>query len=199
MRRPLSLAAPAAVAALALLAPLVAGPSPAVAGTRSIVDNGDYDVIHRDIDMTRLKVTYRRKAVRAELRFADLRQARRLRILVSFTTRPDESLEAPTYGNFVELRLNPSRKRSVVNWVINPAYDDYRRTACLGVKAKPDYQRDVITYVVPRRCMRFDKGRGYVASYASARKYTPQDWTTGSPGASTGRWFDTTYGFRTPG
>lgn len=181
-----------------LVLPLLAA-SPSYAGSRTIVDNGDYDVVHRDIDMTRLTVTYTRRVVRAELRFADLRQARRLRIFVSFTTRPDDSLEAPTYGNFVELRLRPTRTRKTVNWVINPAFDDYRVQRCRGVKAVPDYGRDLISYVVPRRCMRFDKGRGHVASYASARKYTKSSWSTGSPANSTGTWFDTTYSIRTPG
>jgi hypothetical protein len=187
---------PAVVTGLALLTTTLAGPS--YAGTNAIVDNGDYDVPHRDIDMHKLKVTYDAKGVRATLSMKDLRKRKRLRIFVAFTTRPSDDPFAPVYGNFVEFRLNAKGKKRVVNWVINPALTDYTPEKCAGVKVKPNYDRDKLKYKVPNRCIRFDLNRGYVDSYASARKYTPGHYDEGSPANSTGDWFDTTYDLRTP-
>ena len=74
---------PAVIAGLALLTTTLAGPS--YAGTNAIVDNSDYDVPHRDIDMHKLKVTYDAKGVRATLSMKDLRKRKRLRS--GFTSR----------------------------------------------------------------------------------------------------------------
>lgn len=178
---------------LAVCATLLAPPT-ARAGTRSITDNGDYDVVHRDIDVDRLTVTYTRKVARAEVRYRDLRQVRRLRLFVGFLTRESPDPESPLYGNLVELRLAPNGTRSTINWLVDPADEGYTKRGCRGVKATPDYRRDVITYVVPRRCMHFITTKGYV----SARKYTAAHWHGGDPGRSTGDWFDTTYTLRTP-
>ena len=63
---------------------------------------------------------------------------------------------------------------------------------------KADYAKDRITYKVPNRCAGFDLARGYVDTYASARKYKPAHWDEGSPASSTGDWFDTTYDLVVP-
>jgi hypothetical protein len=196
------IARPAARGVAALLACLsLAAPStlsPAYAGTRTLHDNSDYDVPTRDIDMAKLKVTYDGKGVRATVTMKDLRRTDRIRIFVAFLTRPTDDIDAPEYGNLVEFRLDEHRRQKVVNWVVNPDYDDYSKQKCRGIKVKADYDKERLTYKVPNRCVRFDFARAYVDSYASARKYKPQHWDEGSPANSTGDWFDTTYDLVTP-
>lgn len=167
--------------------------APALAGTNSIIDNDDYDVSTRDIDIHKLSVRYNAKGVRGTLKMKDLRPKKRLRIFVAFLTRPNGEPEAPEYGNFVEFRLDLRGKRRVVNWQVDPSFGDYRKVKCRGVKVKVDYAKDTLTYKVPNRCAKFDRARGYVDSYGSARKYRAKHWDKGSPADSTGDWFDTTY------
>jgi hypothetical protein len=181
----------AVVAALQVLLAL-AGPA-AYAGTRVLHDNSDYDVPARDIDIAKLKVTYDGKGARATLTMKHLRKAKRLRIFVAFLTRPSDDPDAPEYGNFVELRLDRHAHTKVVNWLVDPAYGDYTPRRCRGIKVRADFEKDTIDYRVPNRCAHFDLARGYVDTYASARKYTRAHWDDGSPANSTGDWFDTTY------
>lgn len=187
---------PAVLAGL-LLGSLLAVPlasTPAYAGTRTLHDNSDYDVPTRDIDMAKLKVTYDGKGVRATITMKDLRKKKRLRIFVGMVTRVDDTdPNSPEFGNFVEFRLNEHRKQKVVDWVTTPATTGYVIEKCSGVKVKANYKKDTLKYKLPNRCARFDLARGYVDTWASARKYTPGSWDEGSPANSTGDWFDTTY------
>jgi hypothetical protein len=165
-----------------------------LAGTRTLHDDDDYDVLTRDIDMAKLKVTYDGKGVRATITMKDLRKKKRLRIFVGMVTRADDAdPNSPEFGNFVEFRLNEHRRQKVVGWVSALANDDYVVEKCPGIKVKADYERDTLKYQVPNRCARFDLARGYVDTWASARKYRPAHWDDGSPANSTGDWFDTTY------
>jgi hypothetical protein len=187
---------PAVLAGL-LLGSLLAVPlasTPAYAGTRTLHDNSDFDVATRDIDMTKLKVTYDGKGVRATITMKDLRKKKRLRIFVGMVTRVDDTNpNSPEFGNFVEFRLNEHRKQKVVDWVTTPTTGGYLVEKCSGVKVRANYKRDTLKYTVPNRCARFDLARGYVDTWASARKYRPGSWDEGSPANSTGDWFDTTY------
>jgi hypothetical protein len=180
-----------------LLGSLLAVPlalSPSYAGTRVLHDNDDFDVLHRDIDMDKLKVTYDAKGVRATVTMKDLRKKKRLRIFVGMVTRVDDNDPlSPEIGQLVEFRLNEHGKRSVVNWVANTSHTDYVIEKCKGIKVKADYKKDTLDYKLPARCARFDVNRGYVDTWASARKYTPASWDEGSPALTTGDWFDTTY------
>src|SRR4051794_13786975 len=91
-----------------LLGPLLSVPftsvltaAPAYAGTSTIRDNDDYDVLTRDVDMTRLKVTYDGKGVRATITMKELRRTKRLRIFVGMVTRVDDNDPlSPEVGNF---------------------------------------------------------------------------------------------------
>jgi hypothetical protein len=182
----------AAVAAGLLLLTTSAGPSHA--GTRSQLDNDDYDVLHRDIDIKKLKVTYDGKGVRATITMKDLRKKKRIRIFVGMVTRVDDSdPNSPEFGNFVELRLTERGRKRAVNWVTLPTSNGYFVEKCAGVKVRANFKTDKITYKMPNRCARWDLGRGYVDTWASARKYNPGTWDEGSPAFSTGDWFDTTY------
>jgi len=187
---------PAAVAAV-LLGSLLAVPlssAPAYAGTGVIRDNDDYDVLTRDVDMTKLKVTYDGKGVRATITMKNLRKTKRLRIFVGMVTRADDNDPlSPEFGNFIEFRLNEHRKQKVVGWVSALANDDYVAEKCAGVKVKANYEKDTLKYRVPNRCARFDLSRGYVDTWASARKFSAAHWDEGSPALTTGDWFDTTY------
>jgi hypothetical protein len=157
-------------------------------------DNDDYDVLTRDIDMRKLKVTYDGKGVRATITMKDLRKKKRLRIFVGMVTRADDAdPNSPEFGNFVEFRLNEHRRQKVVGWVAALANDDYVVEKCAGIKVRANYRTDKLKYKVPNRCARFDLARGYVDTWASARKYTRASWDEGSPANSTGNWFDTTY------
>jgi len=187
---------PAVLAGL-LLGSLFAAPlasSPAVAGTASLTDNDDYDVLTRDVDMAKLKVTYDGKGVRATIRMKELRKTKRLRIFVGMVTRADDNdPTSPEFGNFVEFRLNEKRRQKVVGWVAALANDDYVIEKCAGVKVRANYKLDTLKYKLPARCARFDLTRGYVDTWASARKFTRASWDEGSPSLTTGDWFDTTY------
>jgi hypothetical protein len=180
-----------------LLGSLLAVPlasSPSYAGTQVLHDNDDFDVLHRDIDMDKLKVTYDAKGVRATIIMKDLRKKKRLRIFVGMVTRADDNDPlSPEFGNFVEFRLNERGKQKVVGWVAALVNDDYVIEKCKGVKVKANYTRDTLKYRLPARCARFDINRGYVDTWASARKFTPASWDEGSPALTTGDWFDTTY------
>src|SRR4051794_16302857 len=179
----------AALVAATLLIPA----APSYAGTRVLHDNSDYDVPTRDIDMATLKVTYDGKGVRATITMKDLRKKKRLRIFVGMVTRVDDADPlSPEFGNFVEFRLDEHRRQRVVGWVAAVGSDDYVVERCRGVKVRADYEKDTLTYVVPNRCARFDLGRGYVDTWASARKFKAAHWDEGSPSQSTGDWFDTT-------
>ena len=177
-----------------LTASLALAPLPAGAETESLVDNSDFDVPTRDIDITELTVTYNGGGARAKLRFKDLRKAKRIRIFVSFQNQEVHDTFYPYYGNFIEFRINEKKKQRVINWVVNPALDDYTKEKCNGVKVKVDYDKDLLVYKLAGRCARYLSNVGYIDSYASARKYTPSHWDDGSPADSTGDWFDTTYG-----
>jgi hypothetical protein len=187
----------AAVLAGVLLGSLLAGPlmsSPAYAGTRVLVDNDDYDVLHRDIDMAKLKVVYDGKGVHATITMKNLKQKKRLRIFVGMVTRVDDNdPTSPEFGHLIEFRLNKRARQKVVNWVALPSNSDYVVEKCRGVKVKADYKRDTLTYKLPNRCVRFDLARGYVDTWASARKYGRASYDEGSPANSTGDFFDTTY------
>ena len=175
-----------------LVVPL--SPAPAYAGTGAIRDNDDYDVLTRDVDMTKLKVTYDGKGVRATITMKDLRKTKRLRIFVGMVTRADDNDPlSPEFGNFVEFRLTKRHREKVVGWVSALANDDYVIEKCKGIKVRANYKKDTLKYTVPNRCARFDLSRGYVDTWASARKYTRASWDEGSPANSTGDWFDTTY------
>jgi hypothetical protein len=180
-----------------LLGSLLAVPmtsTPAHAGTGILHDNSDYDVPHRDIDMAKLKVTYDAKGVRATITMDNLRETKRIRIFVGMVTRADDNDPiSPEFGNFVEFRLNERGKQKVVGWVAALANDDYVKEKCSGVKVKANYKRDTLKYKMPNRCARFDLARGYVDTWASARKFNPGTWDEGSPSLTTGDWFDTTY------
>ena len=180
-----------------LLGSLLAGPltsAPASAGTRVLHDNDDYDVLHRDIDMDKLKVVYDGKGVHATITMKNLKQKKRLRIFVGMVTRvSDEDPLSPEFGHLIEFRLNQRARQKVVNWIANPANSDYVVEKCRGVKVKANYKRDTLKYSLPNRCVRFDLARGYVDTWASARKYGPASYDEGSPANSTGDFFDTTY------
>jgi hypothetical protein len=168
--------------------------TPSYAGRGTIRDNSDYDVLTRDVDMVKLQVTYDGRGVRATITMKQLRKTKRLRIFVGMVTRLDDNDPlSPELGNFVEFRLDPHRKQKVVGWVAAPANDDYVVEKCRGVKVKANYEKDTLKYRVPNRCARFDLSRGYVDTWASARKFTRGSWDDGSPANSTGDWFDTTY------
>ena len=186
-----------AMLGVAVLLPVLL-PAPAQAGRETLQDNSAYDVPHRDIDMTSLTVTYNSKGASAKLRFKDLRKQKRLRLFVQFFNKPSDDPFAPVYGNFLELRINAKGKIRKVNWVIDPddAFPGYHAEKCRGIKMKPDFDKDVITYKLPNRCSRFLDGRGYISSYASTRKFTKAHWDEGSPADTTGDWFDTTYDLR---
>ena len=134
----------------------------------------------------------------AKLRFKELRKQKRLRLFVQFFNRPNDDIFAPTYGNFLELRINEKRKIRRVNWVIDPddEFDGYHAEKCRGIKMKADFDKDLITYKLPNRCSRFLDGRGYIFSYASTRKFKATHWDDGDPALTTGDWFDTTYDLR---
>ena len=112
---------PALVAGV-LLGPLVAvllavplTSAPAYAGTRVLHDNDDYDVLHRDIDMDKLKVVYDGKGVHATITMKNLKKKKRLRIFVGMVTRVDDNDPlSPEVGNFVEFRLDKHRRQKVV-------------------------------------------------------------------------------------
>ena len=186
-----------AMLGVAVLLPVLL-PAPAQAGRETLQDNSAYDVPHRDIDMTSLTVTYNSKGASAKLRFKDLRKQKRLRLFVQFFNKPSDDPFAPVYGNSLELRINAKGKIRKVNWVIDPddAFPGYHAEKCRGIKMKPDFDKDVITYKLPNRCSRFLDGRGYISSYASTRKFTKAHWDEGSPADTTGDWFDTTYDLR---
>ena len=180
-----------------LLGSLVTVPltsSPAHAGTRVQIDNDDFDVLHRDIDMDKLKVTYDGKGVRATITMKNLKKKSRLRIFVGMVTRVDDAdPNSPEFGHLVEFRLNKKRKQKVVNWVTLPTSSGYFVDKCRGVKVKANYKRDTLKYKLPNRCVRFDLARGYVDTWGSARKYSRASCDEGSPANSTGDFFDTTY------
>ena len=186
-----------AVLAGVLLGSLLAVPltsSPAHAGTRVQVDNDDFDVLHRDIDMHKLKVTYDGKGVRATITMKNLKKKSRLRIFVGMVTRVDDAdPNSPEFGHLIEFRLNQKRKQKVVNWVTLPTSGGYVVEKCAGVKVKANYKRDTLKYKLPNRCVRFDLARGYVDTWGSARKFSRASWDIGSPALTTGDWFDTTY------
>ena len=104
-----------------LVTALLAGPltsAPAYAGTRVLQDNDDYDVLHRDIDMDKLKVVYDGKGVHATITMKNLKQKKRLRIFVVMVTRvSDEDPLSPEFGHLIEFRLNKRAHQKVVNWV----------------------------------------------------------------------------------
>ena len=177
-----------------LAASLVLAPLPAGADTESLVDNSDFDVPTKAIDIKELVVTYNGGGARAKLRFKDLEKTKRIRIFVSFQNQEVHDTFYPYYGNFIEFRINEKKKQRVINWVVNPALDDYTAHKCSGVKVKADYDKDVLVYKLPGHCAGYLQNVGYIDSYASARKYRPSHWDQGSPANSTGDWFDTTYG-----
>jgi hypothetical protein len=183
---------------VALAITLLVPSSPAQAGRETLQDDSAYDVPHRDIDIKSLTVTYNSKGASAKLRFKDLRKQKRLRLFVQFYNLPSDDPFAPVYGNFLELRINEKGKLKRVNWVIDPddAFDGYHAEKCRGIKIKPDFDKDLITYKLPNRCSRFLDGRGYISSYASTRKFRARHWDDGDPALTTGDWFDTTYDLR---
>lgn len=182
--------------ALILTASLVLAPGPAHADRETVQDTTAYDVAHADIDMKSLTVTYNSKGVVAKLRFHDLRRTKRLRLLVQFYNTAYDDPYAPRYGNFLELRMKENGRLKRVNWEFGPddAYDDYHPVKCRRMKIKPDFDKDVITYKLPKRCANFVWERGYITSYASTRKFKVKHWDDGSPSLTTGDWFDTTPG-----
>jgi hypothetical protein len=190
---------PALVAGVLLgsLVAVLGGPltsAPAYAGTRVLQDNDDYDVLHRDIDMDKLKVVYDGKGVHATITMKNLKKKKRLRIFVGMVTRvSDDDPNSPEFGHLIEFRLNKRARQKVVNWVANPSNPDYVVDKCKGVKVKANYKRDTLKYTLPNRCVRFDLARGYVDTWGSARKYGRASYDEGSPANSTGDFFDTTY------
>ncbi len=184
------------LAAFVLAASVVLVPAPAHADRETVTDTTEFDVPHRDIDMKSLTVTYNSKGVVAKLRFKDLRKQKRLRLLVQFYNQPTDDQFAPRYGNFLELRIKESGRLKRVNWEFGPedAIDGYHPVKCRGIKIKPDFARNVITYKLPKRCAHFLDDRGYITSYASTRKFKAKHWDEGSPAETTGDWFDTTPG-----
>lgn len=181
-------------AALLAAATLALAPAPAVADRETVQDTTVDEPLHRDIDMTSLTVTYHSKGAVAKVRFKDLRKQKRLRLFVAFINKADDDLFSPNHGNFLELRIKASGKLKRVNWVIDPddAFDGYHAERCRGIKITPDFAKDVITYKLPNRCSRLLPDRGYLISYASARKFKAKHWDDGDPAATTGDWFDTT-------
>jgi hypothetical protein len=182
--------------ALALVASLALVPAPAHAGKETIRDTNEFDVLHDDIDIKKLTVTYNSRGVVAKLRFKDLRKKKRLRLLVQFYNQPTDDQFSPRYGNFLELRINEKGKVKRVNWEFGPedAIDGYHPVKCRRMRIKPDFDKDVITYRLPRSCTHFLPGRGYITTYASTRKFKASSWDDGSPANTTGDWFDTTPG-----
>ena len=86
------------------------------------VDNDDYDVLHRDIDMDKLKVTYDGKGVHATITMKNLKKKKRLRIFVGMVTRcRRRDPISPEFGHLIEFRLNERRRQKVVNWVVEPS------------------------------------------------------------------------------
>jgi hypothetical protein len=183
-------------AALVLAASLALVPAPAQAGRETVQDTNEFDVLHDDIDMRSLTVTYNSKGVVAKLRFKDLRKKKRLRLLVQFYNQPNDDQFSPRYGNFLELRINDKGKVKRVNWEFGPedAVDGYHPVRCKRMKIKPDFDKDVITYKLPASCTHFLPDRGYLTTYASTRKFKARHWDDGSPAETTGDWFDTTPG-----
>ena len=110
-----------AVLAGVLLGSLLAVPltsSPAYAGTRVQIDNDDYDVLHRDIDMDKLKVTYDGKGVRATITMKNLQEEEAAPDLRRHGDPGGRQRPAsPEFGHLIEFRLNEHRKQKVVNWV----------------------------------------------------------------------------------
>jgi hypothetical protein len=182
--------------ALLVAASMVLLPSPAQADRETVKDTTAFDVPHKDIDVTSLTVTYNSKGVVAKLRFKDLRRQKRLRLFVQFYNQPNDDQFSPRSGNFLELRINEKGRIKRVNWEFGPddAIDGYHVVKCRGIRIKPDFDRDVITYRAPNRCTHFLDGRGYVTSYASTRRFTKGHWDDGDPAETTGDWFDTTPG-----
>jgi hypothetical protein len=180
--------------ALLVAVALTLVPTPAGADSETVKDTTAYDVPHRDIDMKSLTVTYNSRGAVAKLRFFDLRRQKRLRLFVQFFNRPNDDPFAPSYGNFLEFRINENGKIKRVNWVIDPddAFDGYHAEKCRGIRMKADFDKDRIVYKLPNRCSRFLDGRGYIVSYASTRKFTAKHWDAGDPALTTGDWFDTT-------
>ena len=183
-------------AALLVAASLALVPAAAHADRETVQDTTQFDVPHEDIDMKYLTVTYNSKGVVAKLRFKDLRKKKRLRLLVQFYNQPNDDPFSPRHGNFLELRINEKGKIKKVNWEFGPedAIAGYHPVKCRGIKMKPDFDKDVITYKLPKRCAHFLPDRGYITSYASTRKFKAQHWDEGSPADTTGDWFDTTPG-----
>jgi hypothetical protein len=183
-------------AAFLLAASLALVPAPAHAGRETVQDTTEFDVPHKDIDMKSLTVTYNSKGAVAKLRFKDLRKQKRLRLFVQFYNQPNDDQFSPRYGNFLELRINEKGKIRRVNWEFGPedTIDGYHRVKCRGIKITPDFDKNVITYKLPKRCAHFLADRGYITSYASTRKFKARHWDDGDPAATTGDWFDTTPG-----
>ena len=189
------------IVALVAAAALVAA-SPAVAGTKTIQDEGAQgtiatgDVPHPDINIKSLTVTYNAKGASAILRLHDLRKTKRLRLFVGFSNYLTSDPLSPIYGNLLELRINEKKKLKRVNWLQDPDLDDYTPQKCKGVRIKPDFAKNRITYRLPNRCVHFLKDKGYIYGYASTRKFKAKHWDDGSPADSTGDWFATTYDIR---
>lgn len=184
------------LAAAIVAAALVLLPVRADAGRETVKDTTEFDVPHPDIDMKSLTVTYNSKGAVAKLRFKDLRKQKRLRLFVQFYNQPNDDQFSPRYGNFLELRINEKGKVKRVNWGFGPddEFEGYHAEKCRGIKIKPDFDKDVITYKLPTRCAHFLDDRGYITSYASTRKFKARHWDEGSPADTTGDWFDTTPG-----
>ena len=184
------------IAALLASVALVAA-SPAVAGTVTIQDDlQSGDEPHRDINIKSLTVTYNAKGASATLRLHDLRKTKRLRLFVGFSNYLTSDPLSPIYGNLLELRINEKKKLKRVNWLQDPDLDDYTPQKCKGVRIKPDFAKNRITYRLPNRCVHFLKDKGYIYGYASTRKFKAKHWDDGSPADSTGDWFATTYDIR---
>lgn len=182
--------------AVLVAASLALVPAPAHAGRETVQDTTEFDVPHEDIDVKSLTVTYNSKGAVAKLRFKDLRKKKRLRLFVQFYNQANDDPFSPRYGNFLELRINEKGKIKRVNWEFGPedAIDGYHPVKCRGIRIKPDFDKDVITYKLPKRCAHFRDDRGYITSYASTRKFRSAHWDDGDPAATTGDWFDTTPG-----
>ena len=76
------------------------------------------------------------------LRFKDLQKKKRLRLFVQFFNKPNEDPFSPTYGNFLELRINEKRKIRRINWVFGPddEFEGYHAEKCRGIKMKAGLQ-----------------------------------------------------------
>ena len=187
-----------AVLAGVLLGSLLAVPltsSPAYAGTRVQFDNDDFDVLHRDIDMDKLKVTYDGKGVRATITMKDLEEeepAPDLRGDGDPGVRRRPELAGVRPPRRVPAQRAPQAEGRELGRRL-PTSNGYVVEKCAGVKVKANYKRDTLKYKLPNRCARFDLARGYVDTWASARKFSRASWDEGSPAATTGDWFDTTY------